>query len=47
MTALGFWWVRDFGLLRAAIGTVAANFVTMAVRVGASLKFPVRVSGSA
>ena len=40
MVALGFWLVRAFGPLGAAIGFLAANFVTSAVRAGIFLRLP-------
>ena len=38
MVTLGFWLVRAFGPLGAAIGLLGANFVTSAVRAGAFLR---------
>jgi Na+-driven multidrug efflux pump len=40
MLVLGFWLVRSFGILGAAIGFLAANFVTSAVRAGIFLRLP-------
>lgn len=42
MVVLGFWLVRSFGILGAAIGFLAANFVTSAVRAGIFLRLPVQ-----
>jgi len=40
MVVLGFWLVRSFGTLGAAIGFLAANFVTSTVRAGIFLRLP-------
>ncbi len=44
MVTIGFWLVRAFGPLGAAIGLLAANLVTSAVRAGAFFRLPVRIS---
>jgi len=44
MVAMGFWLVRAFGPVGAAIGFLAANFVTSAVRAGVFLRLPARTS---
>lgn len=46
MVIMGFWLVRAYGTLGAAIGFLAANFVTSAVRAGVFLRLPVRNVGS-
>jgi O-antigen/teichoic acid export membrane protein len=46
MVTLGFWLVRAFGPLGAAIGLVAANLVTSAVRAGVFLRLPAGVPWS-
>jgi O-antigen/teichoic acid export membrane protein len=46
MLVVGFWLVRAFGTLGAAIGLLAANFVTSAVRAGVFLRLPARNIGS-
>jgi O-antigen/teichoic acid export membrane protein len=46
MVVVGFWLVRAFGTLGAAIGLLAANFVTSAVRAGVFLRLPARNIGS-
>jgi O-antigen/teichoic acid export membrane protein len=46
MATLGFWLVRAYGLLGAAIGILAANFVTSAVRAGCFLALPAHASPS-
>ncbi len=46
LVALGFWLVRDFGLLGAAIGFLAANFVTSAVRARVFLRLLAHTSAS-
>jgi hypothetical protein len=43
MIALGFWLVRAYGPVGAAIGLLAANFVTSAVRAGAFLRLPIHL----
>jgi Na+-driven multidrug efflux pump len=45
MVTMGFWLVRAFGPLGAAIGFLGANFVTSAVRAGAFLRLPDNISG--
>ena len=45
MVTLGLWLVRAFGPIGAAFGLLGANFVTTAVRAGAFLRLPVRISG--
>jgi O-antigen/teichoic acid export membrane protein len=45
MVALGFWLVRAYGTAGAALGLLAANFVTSAVRAGVFLRLPVRSFG--
>jgi O-antigen/teichoic acid export membrane protein len=44
MVVLGIWLVRAFGTAGAAIGLLAANFFTSAVRAGIFLRFPARTS---
>ncbi|MGA7795569.1 MAG: oligosaccharide flippase family protein [Candidatus Acidiferrales bacterium] len=44
MVFMGFWLVRAFGTLGAAIGLLAANFVTSVVRAGVFLRLPVCIS---
>ena len=44
MVVLGFWLVRSFGTLGAAIGFFAANIITSAVRAGIFLSLPARIS---
>lgn len=44
MVIMGFWLVRAYSTLGAAIGLLAANFVTSAVRAGVFLRLPVRTS---
>jgi O-antigen/teichoic acid export membrane protein len=44
MVVLGFWLVRAFGTAGAAIGLLAANFFTSAVRAAVFLRFPARTS---
>jgi O-antigen/teichoic acid export membrane protein len=46
MVVLGFWLVRSFGTLGAAIGFLAANFVTSVVRAGIFLRLPVHTAVS-
>jgi O-antigen/teichoic acid export membrane protein len=41
MVTMGFGLVREFGLLGAALGFLAANFVTSALRAGIFLRLPV------
>jgi O-antigen/teichoic acid export membrane protein len=43
MVFMGFWLVRDFGTVGAAIGLLAANLVTSLVRAGVFLKFAVPI----
>jgi O-antigen/teichoic acid export membrane protein len=43
MVTMGFWLVRAYGPLGAAIGLLAANFVTSAVKAGAFLTLPNRI----
>jgi O-antigen/teichoic acid export membrane protein len=45
MVTLGLWLVRALGPLGAALGLLGANLVTSAVRAGAFLRLPARVSG--
>ena len=42
MVTLGFWLVRAFGPLGAAIGLLGANLATSAVRAGVFLRLPAR-----
>jgi O-antigen/teichoic acid export membrane protein len=44
MVTLGLWLVRTFGPLGAAFGLLGASLVTSAVRAGAFLRLPVRIS---
>ena len=44
MVTTGFWLVRAFGILGAACGLLATNFTVAAVRAGAFLRLPSRVS---
>jgi O-antigen/teichoic acid export membrane protein len=44
MVTLGFWLVRAFGPMGAALGLVGANFVASGVRVGAFLKLLAQIS---
>jgi O-antigen/teichoic acid export membrane protein len=43
MVALGFWLVRAYGPVGAAIGLLAANFFTSAVRAVVFLRLPVHI----
>jgi O-antigen/teichoic acid export membrane protein len=45
MVTMGFWLVRAFGPLGAAMAFSGANFITSAVRVGVFLRLPVSTSG--
>ena len=45
MVTLGFWLVRAFGPLGAALGLMGASLVTSAVRAAAFLRLPARNSG--
>jgi O-antigen/teichoic acid export membrane protein len=45
MVTMGFWLVRAFGPLGAAIGFLTANFASSAVKVGAFLMLPERSRG--
>jgi O-antigen/teichoic acid export membrane protein len=43
MIILGFWLVRAFGPLGAALGMLGANIVTSAIRAGAFLRLPMLI----
>jgi hypothetical protein len=44
MVTMGFWLVRAYGPVGAAIGLLAATLVTSAVKAGAFLRLPGRNS---
>ena len=44
MVALGFWLVKAYGPVGAAIGLLAANFFTSVIRAGVFLRLPLRIS---
>jgi len=44
MVTLGFWLVRDFGALGAALGLLGGNFATSALKAGVYLRLQARIS---